>query len=96
MNVQEKMMKLNIQPVNDKVYLQHLRQLDLLGVDVTEQKYYKMYRDTPMFYSDEYLNKHSIDTLLEADKRNRKMFNPTLIAKILRKCGTWWFRFRYM
>ncbi|WP_429368652.1 hypothetical protein [Paenibacillus sp. DS2015] len=90
------MKKLNIQPVNDKVYLQHLRQWELLGQDMTAHKNYKMCGDTAMFYSDEYLNKHSIDTLLEADKRNHKVFNPTLISKLLRKCDTWWFRFRYM
>ncbi|OAB48475.1 hypothetical protein [Paenibacillus antarcticus] len=96
MNVQEKMKKLNIQPVNEKVYLQHLRQWELLGQDMSEQKYYKMYGDTPMFYSDDYLNKHSIDALLKDNKRSREMLNPTLIAKLLSKCDAWWFRFRYM
>lgn len=76
MNIDEKLITLNIVPITDEIYLEHLKDDQLMGIDVSKYKYYKMYDDTPMFYSDDYLNNTTLVELKEQDKKNRRMFYP--------------------
>ena len=80
-----KLNTLSIEHMTDDIYHEHLRPLQLIGVDVSEHKYYKMYGDTPMFYSAEYLNRHSLEELIQSDKENKERFCPSFFKRIWMK-----------
>lgn len=82
MNIDEKLIALNIVPITNEIYLEHLKDIQLIGKDVSKHKYYKMYGDTPMFYREEYLNNNTLDELMEQDKNNMRTFCPSLISRI--------------
>lgn len=83
--IEEKLSVLNIKPIDDEIYLKHLRPFQLIGVNVDEQQYYKMYGDTPMFYSKKYLQSKTIDELFERANKNYKSFCPSLFRRLIGK-----------
>ena len=63
-NLEQKIAKLNLLPMTDEVYLEHLKSDQLRGMDVSKWEYYKMYGNEPMFYDVEYLNNTALDELI--------------------------------
>ena len=94
MSLEEKLAKLNISPLTDDVYHEHLKNHQLRGMDVRGWKYYKIYGNEIMLYSKEYINNNTLDELIEQDKRNKRMFCPSLIDRIIRRIDA--FKFKYL
>ena len=72
--LEEKLQALNISLVDDDVYNDELAQLNRTVEQLNDLVYYKMYGDTPMFYTKKYIETHSLEYLIEQDKRNRENF----------------------
>ncbi|MFB5091322.1 hydrolase [Bacillus cereus] len=66
---------LSLMPIDKKAYIKYLKPHEKAykksGIDVNRFKYYKLYEQKPMFYSEEYLTQTPIKDLLERDKANK-------------------------
>lgn len=88
MSIKNKVNLLGLKKVDDDIYYKYLREMELKGVEVGRWKYYKYYGKNNkqiMFYSLEYLSKHTIDELVQKDNENKKLFEPSIIERLYRK-----------
>ncbi|MBT2600962.1 MULTISPECIES: hypothetical protein [unclassified Oceanobacillus] len=95
MDIHAKAEKLNLLEVDYKIYWRNLIHLKNAGKDIEQYQYYKNYGSTTMVYSNEYLNNHDIETLLDRDKKNEKIFNPNIFRRIKGKYDSFMLR-RYI
>lgn len=91
MNVEQKAALLALKPIDDEVYLKHLKNWHLLGKDVDRFKYYKYYKDQPYFYTVDYLKNTSLDELLRKDVQNKKFWDPPFFQRIKNKVWDYFF-----
>ena len=91
MNVEQKAALLALKPIDDEVYLKHLKNWYLLGKDVDQFKYYKYYKDQPYFYTVDYLKNTPLDELLRKDVQNKKFWDPPFFQRIKNKVEDYFF-----
>ena len=58
----------------DETKASYLKESGIRGFD-PRYKYFKVYGMTPMFYSEEYFNNHTIEELQAKDKENADYFS---------------------
>lgn len=88
MSIKNKVNLLGLKKVDDDIYYKYLREIELKGIETNRWKYYKYYGKNNkqiMFYSLEYLSKHTIDKLVQKDNENKKLFEPSIITRLYRK-----------
>ncbi|MGE7787496.1 hypothetical protein ACQKMX_27725 [Bacillus cereus] len=89
MSLQMKIDALGLAPIDSKVYNEHLKHMESIGVGVRHFKYYKLYGQTFIPYSQEYLLGNSIEHLLKRDKENYKQFCPLFFGRLKRRIDRW-------
>ncbi|WP_341352246.1 hypothetical protein [Bacillus cereus] len=89
MSLQRKIDALGLTPIDSKVYNEHLKHMESIGVGVRHFKYYKLYGQTFMPYSQEYLLGNSIECLLKRDKENYKRCCPLFFGRLKRRIDRW-------
>lgn len=92
MSLQRKIDALGLAPIDSKVYNEHLKHMESIGVGVRHFKYYKLYGQTFMPYSQEYLLGNSIEHLLKRDKENYKQFCSLFFGRLKRRIDRWLLR----
>lgn len=89
MSLQRKIDALGLAPIDSKVYNEHLKHMESIGVGVRHFKYYKLHGQTFMPYSQEYLLGNSIECLLKRDKENYKRLCPLFFGRLKRRIDRW-------
>lgn len=95
--VEEKIKKLGLRKIDDYIYHKHLKFFHLRGEDVSKWTYYKTYGEEVMFYTENYLNKTSIEILKQKDQEWEKKFKKIIIKRfdlVLFKLGLKIFRWK--
>ena len=69
MMIEEKVERLKLKPIDEQAYHEHLKPLQLRGVDVTQWKYYKITDLGLAFCSEEYLYRTPIEELIKSDSK---------------------------
>lgn len=90
--LQKKIDKLGLSPIDEEVYNKHLKHMENIGVGVRHFKYYKLYGQYFMPYSQEYIIGNQIEHLLKRDKENYKQFCPSFFVLLIRKFSMWNFK----
>ncbi|WP_179864958.1 hypothetical protein [Bacillus wiedmannii] len=83
---------LGLSLIDSKIYNEHLKHMESIGVGVRHFRYYKLYGHTFMPYSQEYLLGNSIEYLLKRDKENYKQFLPSFFGRLKRSIDKWLLR----
>lgn len=81
MDLEAKIKALEIAPITDEIKEKHLKPFEEGDSNIELLKYFKIYGETPMFYTQEYLENNSLEKLLAADEKNKKIFQPPLFFK---------------
>ncbi|MDA1557725.1 hydrolase [Bacillus cereus] len=89
MSLQKKIDALGLAPIDSKVYNEYLKHMESIGVGVRHFKHYKLYGQTFMPYSQEYLLGNSIECLLKRDKENYKRLCPLFFGRLKRRIDRW-------
>lgn len=82
MMLEEKVRLLDLKLITDDIYLKYLKDIQLRGADVNRFKYYKVYGEQPMFYSEQHLLNTPIEELKAKDKKNRKQFGVNRLFRM--------------
>ncbi|MEK4501818.1 hypothetical protein [Bacillus sp. FSL R12-0069] len=92
-DLQKKVDALGLNPVDDTIYNEHLKVHEGTGFGhVSRFKYYKLYGQEIVFYSNEHLIESNIKDLLDNDKLNYKRFCPSFFIRLKRKIDGWLLR----
>lgn len=91
-NLLRKIDALGLAPIDSKIYNEHLEHMKNIGVGVRHFKYYKLYGQAFMPYSQEYLLGNSIEHLLKRDKENYRQYCPSLFGRLKRRIDKWLLR----
>ncbi|WP_180231304.1 hypothetical protein [Bacillus thuringiensis] len=92
--LQKKIDALGLSPIDDEVYNKHLKHMENIGVGVRHFKYYKLYRQSFMPYSQEYLLGNSIEHILKREKEYYKRLYPSIFMQLKDKYISWKFKRR--
>ncbi|MES5940649.1 MULTISPECIES: hypothetical protein [unclassified Bacillus cereus group] len=90
--LQIKIDMLQLCPVNDRVYHEHLKAYEELGIYTERVEYYKMYGQCFVPYSKEYVMRSTIEELLQRDKEKYMQCKPSFFNRLKRKVGVWIWR----
>ncbi|PHG57783.1 hypothetical protein [Bacillus toyonensis] len=88
-DLQRKIDMLQLCPVDDCVYKEHLKTYEELGLDTQRWEYYKMYGQRFVPYSKEYVMRSNIEELLKRDKEKYIQYSPSSFDWLKRKVGIW-------
>lgn len=90
MDEKDKVRILNLKPITNKMKDDLAKVQEDSGRDMNKFIYCKEYKGGQiMYYSSEYLNNHDIDTLKAKEKKNKRIFQPSLIGRIKNKLFVW-------
>lgn len=87
-----KIYALGLAPIDSKIYNEHLKRMESIGVGVRHFKYYKLYGQSFMPYSQEYLIGNTIEHLLKRDKENYKRHCPSFFGRLKIRIDRWLLR----
>lgn len=93
MNLSEKMERLNIRPINDIVYHETIKPMELRGADLSKYKYYKKIDNETMLYSESYLESLSYKELKSAQRRIKKIYLKAKIEGTILRLQLKWKQF---
>ncbi|PHG63757.1 hypothetical protein [Bacillus toyonensis] len=91
-DLQKKIEMLQLCLVDDRVYQEHLKAYEELGIYTERFEYYKMYGQCFVPYSKEYVMRSTIEELLKRDKEKHIQCSSSLFNRLKRKMGVWIWR----
>ncbi|MEK4676654.1 MULTISPECIES: hypothetical protein [Bacillus] len=91
-DLQMKIDRLQLCPVDDCVYQEHLKAYEELGLYTKRFTYYKMYGQCFVPYSKEYVMRSTMEELLKRDKEKCIQCSPSFFNRLKRKMGIWIWR----
>ncbi|MED3079159.1 hypothetical protein [Bacillus wiedmannii] len=89
MDLQKKIDMLSLHPMSNLIYAKYLMPYEDRESNLKRYKYYKIYGQEPVFYSESYLMDSTLGVLLEQDELNHKRFCPSLFVRVKNKIDVW-------
>ncbi|OLR26844.1 hypothetical protein [Bacillus cereus] len=88
-DLQMKIDMLQLCPMDNCVYHEHLKAYEELGIDIKRFEYYKIYGERLVPYSKEYVMRSNMEELWKRDQEKCVQFSPSFFDRLKRKVDVW-------